>query len=74
MILRRRFPDAERPVKTPFYPLFPVSFLLISIYMFTSSLMDLGAGALYGAGVLVVGAVLIGLAHRLRPTRLAPAE
>jgi len=36
--------------------------------------MDLGAGALYGAGVLAVGAVLIGLAHLLRPTRLAPAE
>ena len=26
MILRRRFPDATRPVKTPLYPLFPASF------------------------------------------------
>ena len=74
MILRHRFPDADRPVKTPLYPLFPVSFLLISIYMFISSLMDLGAGALYGAGVLVVGAVFIAVVQVLRPRRLAPAE
>ena len=69
MILRRRFPEAERPVKTPLYPLFPVSFLLISIYMFVSSLMDLGAGALYGAGVLAVGGVLIAVLQLLRPRR-----
>ena len=74
MILRRRFPDTPRPVKTPLYPLFPISFLLIAAYMFVSSLMDLGAGALYGAGVLAVGAVLITVAHLLRPTRLAAAE
>jgi len=74
MILRRRFPDAARPVKTPLYPLFPVSFLLIAIYMFVSSLFDLGRGALYGAGVLAAGAVLIALAHAMRPKRLAPAE
>jgi len=74
MILRRRFPDAARPVKTPLYPLFPVSFLLISAYMLMSSLMDLGRGALYGAAVLAVGIGLLGVAHLLRPTRLAPAE
>jgi amino acid transporter len=74
MILRRRFPDAARPVKTPLYPLFPVSFMLIAAYMFVSSLLDLGVGALYGAGVLAVGVVLIAIARALRPTRLAPAE
>jgi len=74
MILRRRFPDAARPVKTPLYPLFPVSFMLIAAYMFVSSLFDLGRGALYGAGVLAMGAVLIGLERVLRPTRLAAAE
>jgi amino acid transporter len=74
MILRRRFPDAARPVKTPLYPLFPVSFLLIAAYMFVSSLMDLGVGALYGAGVLAVGALLIGIARLLQPRPLAAAE
>jgi hypothetical protein len=74
MMLRRRFPNVARPVKTPLYPLFPVGFLLISAYMFYASLMDLGAGALYGAGVLAVGAVLLGAAEVLTPKRIAPAE
>jgi hypothetical protein len=48
--------------------------MLIAAYMFVSSLLDLGVGALYGAGVLAVGVVLIAIARALRPTRLAPAE
>jgi amino acid transporter len=59
IILRRRHPDAPRPVKTPFFPLFPVTFGLISFYMFCAGLLDLGAGALYGAGVMGVGVVLL---------------
>ena len=74
IILRYRFPDAPRPVKTPLYPLFPVGFLAISIYMFISSLLTLGVAALYGAAVLAVGAGLILAAKTLRPKRLAAAE
>jgi amino acid transporter len=59
MILRRRHPEAPRPVRTPFYPLFPALFLLISVTMFASSLADLGAGALYGAAVMAAGLVLV---------------
>jgi amino acid transporter len=59
MILRHRHPDVARPVKTPLYPLFPVLFMAISLYMFVASLFDLGIGALYGAGVMGVGAVLL---------------
>jgi amino acid transporter len=71
MILRRRFPDAPRPVRTPLYPLFPATFLAISIYMFGASLADLGVGALYGAGVMAAGLALIALpGQRLgRPAR-----
>jgi amino acid transporter len=70
MILRRRYPEAPRPVKTPFYPLFPVSFMALSIYMFVASLTDLGIGALYGAGVMAAGLVLVMLPEapwRTRP-------
>jgi len=74
IILRYRFPDAPRPVKTPLYPLFPVGFLAISIYMFISSLLTLGVAALYGAAVLAVGAGLILAAKTRRPKRLAAAE
>jgi amino acid transporter len=59
IILRRRFPDAPRPVRTPLYPLFPATFLGISVYMLKASLTDLGVGALYGAGVMAVGLALI---------------
>jgi amino acid transporter len=71
MILRRRNPTASRPVKTPLYPLFPLLFLAISIYMFGAGLLDLGVGAVYGAGVMAIGLVgvlalrLFGPAHQL---------
>ncbi len=68
MILRHRYPDAPRPVKTPLYPLFPVSFLALSLYMFAAGLTDLGVGALYGAGVMVVG---LGLVMLRRPPATA---
>ncbi len=61
MILRRRFPQAASDrrswARTPLYPLFPVGFMLIAVYMFAASLLDLGVGALYGAGVMAVGGV-----------------
>jgi amino acid transporter len=59
MILRHRFPDAPRPVRTPLYPLFPVSFLAIAVYMFASSLADLGEEAKFGAWVMGAGLVIV---------------
>ncbi len=59
MILHHRFPDATRPVRTPFYPLFPAAFAVLALYMFAASLLDLGAGALYGAGVMLAGIVVL---------------
>jgi amino acid transporter len=59
MLLRWRAPETPRPVKTPFYPLFPVLFMAVSLYMFVGGLRDLGVGALYGAGVMAVGGGLL---------------
>jgi APA family basic amino acid/polyamine antiporter len=70
IILRRRHPDAPRPVKTPLFPLFPASFALIAAYMFVAGLADLGIGALYGAGVMAVGVLLLALARSPSPARL----
>jgi amino acid transporter len=64
MILRRRHPEASRHARTPLYPLFPVLFISISLYMFVAGLMDLGAGALWGAGVLAAGGFLLLLVRR----------
>ena len=60
-------------MKTPLFPLFPALFMAVSLYMFVAGLFDLGAGALYGAGVMAVGAVLILVLRLPRPAR-APAE
>ncbi len=65
MILRRRFPDAERPIRIPFYPLAPVLFFGISAYMFVSGLQELGIGALFGAGVMLAGLVVVAVLLRL---------
>jgi APA family basic amino acid/polyamine antiporter len=64
MILRHRHPEASRHARTPLYPLFPVLFIAISLYMFVAGLLDLGAGALYGAGVLAAGGFLLLLVRR----------
>ncbi len=64
MILRRRHPDASRHIRTPLYPLFPVLFIAISLYMFVAGLMDLGVGALYGAAVMAAGVVLLPFIRR----------
>jgi hypothetical protein len=47
------------------------SFAAPAIYMTYGSLKDLGVGALYGAGVMVVRAVLVGLLGD-RPPGTAP--
>ena len=73
VVLRLRHPDTPRPVKTPFYPLFPAVFIVISVYMFGASLVELGLGALFGGAVMLAGLVLVAAATRRRaqPGRLS---
>ncbi len=59
ILLRLRHPEAPRPVKTPLFPLFPAGFMALALYMFVSSLLELGVGALAGAGVMAVGVVIV---------------
>ena len=58
-VLRRKEPQVERPFKVPLYPLTPLIFCLTSAYLLYSSLAYTGLGALVGAGVLLVGALLL---------------
>jgi amino acid transporter len=71
VILRRRFPGAPRHVKTPLFPLFPAVFGLVALYMFAAGLVDLGVGALYGAGVLAAGAFLVLILRGPKPAKAA---
>ena len=58
-IFRQWEPHAHRAFKVPFYPVTPLLFCGVCIYMLYSSLAYTGKGALVGVGVLAVGAILV---------------
>jgi len=58
-VFRRWEPNASRPFRVPFYPVTPLIFCGVCIYMLYSSLAYTGRGALVGVGVLAVGALLV---------------
>lgn len=63
-VLRRKDPDAERPFRTPLYPLLPALFCATNAYLLYSSLAYTGLGALVSVGVLAAGALLLIPLHR----------
>lgn len=70
IILRRRFPVTPRPIKVPLYPLLPLLFFALCLYMVYSSVTVVGYGALLGIAVLLLGAVLLaGLGRWSSPPR-----
>ncbi len=54
-VLRRREPHTPRPFRVPLYPLLPLLFIAVCLYMLYSSLAFTGMGALFGGAVLVAG-------------------
>jgi amino acid transporter len=72
--LRRRDPHRERPFRVPLYPVTPLLFCAVCVYMLYSSLAYTGVGALVGVGVLVLGLPLFLLARVTAPTSLAPGS
>lgn len=64
IVLRRRYPEVPRPIRVPLYPLLPLLFFALCLYMLYSSISYIGYGALLGVGVLLAGAVLLGLLRR----------
>lgn len=58
-VLRRRYPDVERPFRVPLYPILPAVFCATTAYLLWSSLAYTGWGALAGVAVLGAGVVLL---------------
>jgi len=58
-VLRHRDPHAERPFRTPLYPVVPALFCATSAYLLYSSVAYTGAGAFIGIAVLGIGGVLL---------------
>ncbi|MGF1589357.1 MAG: APC family permease [Pleurocapsa sp.] len=59
LVLRVKEPDVSRPFKVPFYPLTPILFCLICVYLLYSSLAYAKVGALVGVAVLIAGVPLL---------------
>ncbi|MDJ0572814.1 MAG: amino acid permease [Pleurocapsa sp. MO_192.B19] len=57
-VLRMREPEIARPFQVPFYPITPILFCGICIYMLQSSLIYTGVGAIVGVAVLLAGVPL----------------
>uniref|UniRef100_A0A832GZY8 Amino acid permease n=1 Tax=Oscillatoriales cyanobacterium SpSt-402 TaxID=2282168 RepID=A0A832GZY8_9CYAN len=55
IILRIREPLRQRPFQVPLYPLVPILFCAICGYLFYSSLVYTGVGAIIGIGVVLMG-------------------
>lgn len=69
-VLRRRFPDVERPFRVPLYPLVPLLFCIACAYLLYSSLAYVKTGALFGVGLLLAGGIVSLFLGR--PNPLAP--
>ena len=57
-VLRAKFPEAERPFRVPFYPLIPALFCCACAWLLYSSLAYVKTGAMFGVGLLALGAVV----------------
>lgn len=64
IVFRVKQPERDLPFRVPLYPLPPVILCAASAWMFYSSLVYAGPGALLGVAVLLVGAPLIWLQGR----------
>lgn len=62
--LRLKEPGTVRPFRVPLYPVVPALFVIASTAMLLSALLYVGAGAWFGAGVLLTGAALIPVLRR----------
>jgi amino acid transporter len=54
-VFRYRDNSVKLPFSVPFYPVTPILFLIVCIYMLYSSLVFTGMGAFVGMGLLMVG-------------------
>ncbi|MES1024485.1 amino acid permease [Gloeocapsa sp. BRSZ] len=58
-VLRQREPQVRRPFQVPFYPVTPLVFCIICIYLLYSSVTYTGIGALLGLVVVISGIPLL---------------
>jgi APA family basic amino acid/polyamine antiporter len=55
IVLRKKRPDLPRPYKTWGYPVTPIIFILASVYLAVSALLNQFANAMAGLGIILLG-------------------
>ncbi|HET9984177.1 MAG TPA: amino acid permease [Longimicrobiales bacterium] len=72
-IMRRRRPDAERPYRTPGYPIVPLVFLVASVALLGNAVVQQTFSTLVGFGIILLGVPVFYL-WRWRRSRPRPAR
>ncbi len=67
MRLRKTAPDAARPFRTPLYPLAPLTFAALSLWMIGFVIWQRPAVLLAAGGTIIIGGLLYGWAARETP-------
>ena len=67
-VMRRRKPDAVRPYKCWGYPITPIIFILLSLWMVVFTIKECPTVALFGAGTIAMGAILYFIVRSTRNT------
>jgi len=73
LILRKKRPDLPRPYKTLGYPVVPVLFLLISVWILTYGLLYRPKESLFGLAITLSGFVVYAIDKKLRPATFKPS-
>jgi APA family basic amino acid/polyamine antiporter len=68
LVMRHKYPNAQRPFRVPLYPLTPLVFCAICVFMLYSSLAFTGRGSLIGVCMLLSGIPLMVLQKKRRIT------
>jgi basic amino acid/polyamine antiporter, APA family len=66
ILLRRRLPDVHRDYRTPGYPLVPLTFLVASVGMLLSALVQQPGSTLLGFALIAAGVPVFALTARTR--------
>lgn len=66
IVLRRKEPQTKRSFVVPFYPVTPLLFCAVCVYMLISSIQYTGAGALAGIAVFGVGIPFLVFSERIK--------
>jgi APA family basic amino acid/polyamine antiporter len=74
MIVRKKHPELPRPYKTLGYPLVPVLFLLINVWILVYGLLYRPKESLAGISITAVGLLVYGIDKKNRPKDFRPLE